>query len=695
MATDAEIRARGINFLSPQRYLQNEFQLPTNTPVVEEETESFGIPQTQAFTNSGGNNYTGGFNNNSFQQAVDARQRNLNKPTDTSTFMGRTMGKVRDFIEPQSASQIMKSGYQEPRFQPGIIGMMMGKLDNYRNLPRADQAFISSQMGYTGPTIFGENNSGLGKDEFGINTRSAFGNYAEYVDKKGKSDMTDKEFADYVAGLKGMPKRIALTYRNKSQLRQNLQKESLAGQMERDREAGKAGKSDSQDQSRAGSLGRRPGSGGNVDRVTEGPGQNVSNVDNQAYDSGGREGYGYGLKEGGRAGYFFGGRARLRGGGMSQGNESNISQSTNMGGGATGDFSTQEQTDNNDRVTGRGYNSNNLSSTVDINKEINKKITGMIPDRVDKNQLLFDNAKRYQTLSRNKNSPFFMNRSNGPKTINKNLYTNNLADLNLQYPDIKIENEYGMIDGDRAKSLIDQAVLEQTISPVEGLNLTRSIDTTGTQSNTSGNYTMGNFNFNSPNIEQGILNSGANYNLGDLNLNANLNTNDSTINDSKLGFNYGNGALTGSTYKDNDYGYTTNKLGVDKKFNVGNNFSMGLDGNYENTIYNGENYRDSEFTPSLNYNDGTFNANLSKEIVEGGTQPSLGIGFQKNGFYASANNLLSQDPTGKIGYQKNIGSPDGPLQFSAGGEMDPFTGQKTAGLYGKYTFKNGGLASIL
>ena len=32
---------------------------------------------------------------------------------------------------------------------------------------------------------------------------------------------------------------------------------------------------------------------------------------------------------------------------------------------------------------------------------------------------------------------------------------------------------------------------------------------------------------------------------------------------------------------------------------------------------------------------------------------------------------------------------------SAGGEMDPFTGQKTAGLYGKYTFKNGGLAGLL
>ena len=59
----------------------------------------------------------------------------------------------------------------------------MGKMDNYRNLPQADQAFIAQNMGYTGPTVFGENNSGLGKDPYGINVRSAFGNYADYADK--------------------------------------------------------------------------------------------------------------------------------------------------------------------------------------------------------------------------------------------------------------------------------------------------------------------------------------------------------------------------------------------------------------------------------------------------------------------------------------------------------------------------------
>ena len=54
MATDAEIRAAGLYAVPQSRFLQNEFQLPTNTPTeTEEVTESFGIPYTNAFTNSG------------------------------------------------------------------------------------------------------------------------------------------------------------------------------------------------------------------------------------------------------------------------------------------------------------------------------------------------------------------------------------------------------------------------------------------------------------------------------------------------------------------------------------------------------------------------------------------------------------------------------------------------------------------
>jgi len=142
-----------------------------------------------------------------FQKAVDDRQDRLNNPP--SNFLGfNTMrdqeltgpdlgefigsgtpipqeqtfaGKVQGFLTPQSAEDIMAEGYQEPRFQPGIISAILGSVDKYRTLSRPDQAFIAANMGYTGPTVFGENTTGGAKDPFGLNVRSGFGNYAERV----------------------------------------------------------------------------------------------------------------------------------------------------------------------------------------------------------------------------------------------------------------------------------------------------------------------------------------------------------------------------------------------------------------------------------------------------------------------------------------------------------------------------------
>ena len=63
----------------------------------------------------------------------------------------------------------------------GPISAILGSMDKFDTLPELDQAFIKANMGYTGPTVFGENTSGLSKDPFGRNVRSAFGNYAEKV----------------------------------------------------------------------------------------------------------------------------------------------------------------------------------------------------------------------------------------------------------------------------------------------------------------------------------------------------------------------------------------------------------------------------------------------------------------------------------------------------------------------------------
>jgi len=109
-----------------------------------------------------------------FSQITSDRQKRLSQdPTGLNKFLIDTLGMQR----PQTAEDIVNLGYRTPS-KFGITALLP---DKYGELPRADQAFIESRMGYTGPTIFGPNNSGLSKDPFGLNTRSAFGNYAERV----------------------------------------------------------------------------------------------------------------------------------------------------------------------------------------------------------------------------------------------------------------------------------------------------------------------------------------------------------------------------------------------------------------------------------------------------------------------------------------------------------------------------------
>ena len=326
-----------------QRYDEGEKFLPQNrflldytapkTDVEEEVTTSYGIPNTNAFINSGTgstnfstdqllknyeidtrNQYFGSqptpLVNDLYQSKLDKtfmgfpsyRQQELTGP-DMGEYIGSgtdipleftTAGKIQSGLEKtkDAASGIMSNikGF-------GPISFALGAMDKFGTLPTADQEFIKQNMGYTGPTVFGENASGLSKDVYGINTRSMFGNYAEYVGKAARSDLTDEEYD----ALSPKQKQKVDFYRAQDQRYKQTQKQVLDDQMKKDKFYGAQGKSDPGDRSRTGAIGRRPGSGGTVDKVESGgvaAGQNVDNT-GQAYDSGGREGFGYGLKKGG------------------------------------------------------------------------------------------------------------------------------------------------------------------------------------------------------------------------------------------------------------------------------------------------------------------------------------------------------------------------------------------------------------
>jgi hypothetical protein len=204
---DQQVYDAGFKYIPQSKYLLNPFTIPTAPQ--NPDAPQGGVPSV----NMGGGNqslYTGGITDlmGNFKDTVNARTQRLEdaynnpstakifgfpafkqdvNPADAGFYVGEDMripqqrtalGKM---FQPQSPQEIMEEGYK-PRTNIGILSAILGKFDKFGTLPRPDQAFITSQMGYTGPTVFGENTGN--QDVFGINTRSAFGNYAERVGKE-------------------------------------------------------------------------------------------------------------------------------------------------------------------------------------------------------------------------------------------------------------------------------------------------------------------------------------------------------------------------------------------------------------------------------------------------------------------------------------------------------------------------------
>ena len=329
-----------------------------------------------------------------------------------------------------------------------------------------------------------------------------------------------------------------------------------------------------------------------------------------------------------------------------------------------------------------------------VKSEILEKILENQPKQINKEAEMFKTVEEFKKLK--SENPFFKNMNFATfqeiKNKQKNLFSNKLVELNLKYPDKKFITDDGFVDKKLAKETIDQAIGELELSPTEGLTLVRAINTQGDQSETSGTFNIGNFNFYSPNIEEGILQTDAAFNFGDLNLTGKADTKDSKLLSSKLGFNLNN-ELMGSVTNTDDFRKTN--LALNKKFDLPKNFKVGAKGNVDTFTIDGKTYKSSDLTPSLSYNDGILSADISKEILEGGSIPNLNLALNKNGFFAKGSNLLSEDRGGSLGYEKTVGDPDSNLFYTIGGEIDPFSGEKTAGAGIKLKFEKGGLARML
>jgi len=280
---------------------------------------------------------------------------------------------------------------------------------------------------------------------------------------------------------------------------------------------------------------------------------------------------------------------------------------------------------------------------------------------------------------------------------------NKILELNVKYPEKKIINEEGMVDKENLKSAIDEAEADLEISPIDGLTLKRTINTEGEQSVTSGSFSLDNLTFTSPNLEEGELTTTGNFNLGDIknnfgyqifpdvDLTGKIDSNDGQILNKELGFNYDN-ALKGKMTESD--GYRSTELDLNKTFPISDKFNLNLKGGADTQTFNGKTDRSSDLTPKLSYNDGIFNASIAKEIMEGGDKPNLSAGIDFNNFYAKGDNLLSEDRSGVLGYQKEFGNKDGDLFFTAGAEKNIFDDEYTGGVGLKYKFADGGIAGL-
>ena len=326
-------------------------------------------------------------------------------------------------------------------------------------------------------------------------------------------------------------------------------------------------------------------------------------------------------------------------------------------------------------------------------KELLKKLESFRPDETQKEKEereLFKMVKEFQKFKKeNPNSRISMSMFRDIKKKEKELFKNTVLELAVKYPEKKIINDAGMVDKKNLKETIDKAEIDLEISPIDGLTLKRSIDTEGDQSVTSGTFDINNFSFSSPNLEEGILTSKGDFNIGDLNLAGTVDSKDSDILKSGITFDYDN-MLKGKLSESD--GYKEGELNLNKTFPINDKFNLNLKGDTGMLITpDGETYKSSDLTPKLSYDDGILSASIAKEIMEGGDKPNLSAGVDFNDFYLKGDNLLSKkDRSGLFGYQKEYGDKDGNLFFTVGGEKDIFDDNYTIGGGVKLKYADGG-----
>ena len=157
----------------------------SNQPGTGGQTAPVGMNQFIPQGGGGGNMMMGGLGSpqmiGNFNQAIAQRQNRLNNPNQATQFLQNLGLPQQDSVQQMMARGMLGKKDQRMILPFGLTGILSSVLpDNYFDkMTLGDQILTQSYMGFTDP------NTGMAnKDPFGINVRSALGNYSEYANKQ-------------------------------------------------------------------------------------------------------------------------------------------------------------------------------------------------------------------------------------------------------------------------------------------------------------------------------------------------------------------------------------------------------------------------------------------------------------------------------------------------------------------------------
>ena len=416
---DQNIYDNVSKFMPQSKYLRS---APTfNEPVVEEveesEAPSFGIPNTNAFTNSGGNNFNRSFSHNPYTaQPLDSFVTNRTSYGTTGYLPG---------TEPQPSKFAPVMSIFKKGLGMAIPGgnFLMGMAENQsrqNRLNATDNAFIDMQLANQEYNLHGTGNL-TNQDRYGYAKVSGFGNYADKV--KERADIARAKAKENINNPNYKVRPIDAYYLEKEKEFEDTKKKVEFNDFVRQRNIANKiregiknktidpefnihtdptgippGGKNSPDNYGAQGLQKSGSYGGND--TYSGQGSTVSSSGDVKDSSGNVTGnINDEFAKGGRVGYFFGGRVNYKAGGRTDAGP-NRSTASKAGVGQINEAGN--------KVDGGNYNNNNndggggIKPTLFNNPEILNKETifGDIPTGIGFN----NNLGRYKAVMDLRNS---------------------------------------------------------------------------------------------------------------------------------------------------------------------------------------------------------------------------------------------------------------------------------------------------